>query len=234
MKARSFTTFIVCSLCALPAACGGSNKSPTATANLGRSASVTADGHRRCEVKGRADREESKSTAVGAIQPNIRRVYQVVGEGPDRHKVLVCREVDTNLDGVTDVVRLFGDKGESSREEADTDYDGRLDSWTTFSGGRIAKQDLDTTGDGRADTWKYYMHGKISRIQRDTNADGKPDVWEIYASGGLERIGVDVNFDGRVDRWDRDEAERTATATQETSEAASADGGGTDRKSGAR
>jgi hypothetical protein len=40
-----------------------------------------------------------------------------VGEGNDRRRVLVCREVDTNLDGVKDVIRTFNEKGEAVREE---------------------------------------------------------------------------------------------------------------------
>lgn len=202
---------------ALCAGCGSSNKPPQMAvedSDEGRSHGHSTDDKARCEFEGRADREVSEATAAGAFQPNIRRVYQIVGEGRDRRKVLVCREVDTNLDGVKDVMRVFNDKGESLREEADTNYDGRVDSWITFSNGRIAKHELDLNADGKPDRWKYYLQGKLSRIQRDTNADGKPDVWEIYVRGRLERVGVDIDHDGRVDRWDRDELARVADRTK--------------------
>ena len=200
--------------------CGGSSKAAAkdavANSDNGRSHGFSTDDQARCQWEGRADREVSETTAAGAYQPNIRRVYQIIGEGTDRRKVLACREVDTNLDGVKDVMRTFNDKGEAMREEADTDYDGRVDSWATFSNGRVAKQELDTNQDGKADTWKFYLNGKLSRIQRDTNHDGKPDVWEIYVRGRLERAGVDIDFDGRVDRWDRDEMARVSSQTKKT------------------
>ena len=187
--------FVALGACSI-AGCGG--KTPAAKAveasDNGRSHGFSKDDKARCEWEGRADREVSEATAAGAFQPNIRRVYQVFGQGSDRRKVLICREVDTNLDGVKDVLRTFNDHGESAREEADTDYNGTVDSWTTYGNGHIVKQEL------------------------DTNGDGKPDVWEIYVRGALERVGVDIDFDGRVDRWDRDESARVAQHTKDSDE----------------
>jgi len=184
------------------------------TLDSGRSVGFTRDDQARCQHQGRADRQAVETMTAGAKQPNVRRVYQLIGEGEDRRRVLICREVDTNLDGVKDVMRTFNDQGEPIREEADTNYDGRVDSWIVFSHRRIAKHELDTTGDGKPDVWKFYVHGVLSRIHRDTNGDGRPDVWEIYVRGQLDRVGVDLDFDGRVDRWDRDEMGRMAGETK--------------------
>lgn len=208
--------------------CGSSKPLTKAMQNHeeGRSKGFSTDDKAKCAWQGRADREVSEATATGAQQPNIRRVWQIVGTGGDRRKVLICREVDTNLDGIKDVVRTFNDKGEPMREEADTDYDGNVDSWIIFANGRVAKQELDTNGDGKPNVWKFYLQGSLSRVQRDTNHDGKPDVWEIYGKGHLERIGVDVDFDGRVDRWDRDEAARLANEAKEADAGPGAEAGG--------
>ena len=177
------------------------------------------DDESKCEWKGRQDREVTETAGPGSILPNVRRVYAVVGVGPDRQRILVCREIDTNLDGVKDVVRKYNDKGEALFEEADANFDGRVDTWLTFSKGRLSEAKLDTNFDGNPDEWDYYVAGKIARIKRDTNKDGKPDRWEIYASDGkLERMGIDVDNDERVDRWDvdtdvrrvKDEADRKA------------------------
>jgi hypothetical protein len=197
--------------------CGGS--APTSALNGGAqpvvAAARAADDASRCEFEGRADREVRESAGLGSIRPNIRRVYATIGEGDDRRRVLLCREVDTNLDGVKDVVRTFNDKGESLREVADTDYDGKVDTWVTFARGRIVRVEVDTNADGVADEFRYQVRGKLSRLQRDTNGDGRPDVWEIYEEGQLRRMGHDVDGDGRVDRWDRDEvAERAALARE--------------------
>ncbi|PIE06267.1 MAG: hypothetical protein CSA75_00435, partial [Sorangium cellulosum] len=139
-------TVIAAAACIAPG-CGASKQQAIneaiAASDQGRSHGFSNDDKARCEWQGRADREVSEATAAGAFQPNIRRVYQIIGKGDDRRKVLVCREVDTNLDGVKDVVRTFNDKGESMREEADTDYDGQVDSWVTFSNGRMSKHEQD-------------------------------------------------------------------------------------------
>jgi len=172
----------------------------------------------RCDYVGRPDREAHESAGIGSVKLNILRVYALVGEGEDRRRVLLCRAVDTNLDGIKDVVRTFNDKGESLREVADSDYDNKIDTWITFAGGRIAKVQVDTNHDGKPDETRYYVRGKLSRIQRDTNHDGRPDVWEIYEDGHLRRIGHDLDFDGHVDRWDRDEVAERAALERELAE----------------
>jgi hypothetical protein len=168
----------------------------------------SVDDRSRCEWRGRNDRETSETAGPGSFTPNVRRVYQIVGTGDDRRKVLVCREIDTNFDGVKDVVRRYNDSGESLHEEADSNFDGRIDTWITFAKGRLAEVRVDNNGDGNVDEWKFYSSGKLARIKRDTNRDSKPDVWEIYQDGKLERMGVDLDGDERVDRWDHDNEQR--------------------------
>ncbi|HEX4336724.1 MAG TPA: hypothetical protein VH062_12480 [Polyangiaceae bacterium] len=181
----------------------GSSKSEDAAKTPAQLAKINDQS--RCDYKGRADREIVESNGPGATVPNVRRVFGILGEGDDRRRILFCREIDTNLDGIKDVVRNYNDKGDPVDEEADSDYDGKIDTWIKFSGGRISKEERDRNRDGRPDETRYYVKGKLSRVQRDTNYDGKPDVWEVYADGQLERMGTDIDFDGHVDRWDRDE-----------------------------
>ena len=183
------------------------------------------DDKSKCEWRGRQDRETTETAGPGAIMPNVRRVYAVLGTGPERQRVLVCREIDTNLDGVKDVVRKYNDKGESLYEEADANYDGRVDTWLTFSKAHLADAKLDTDFDGNPDEWDYYVGGHVSRVKRDTNHDGKPDRWEIYGlDGKLERMGVDVDNDERVDRWNVDtDVRRSKDEQDRKSEEAAAD-----------
>jgi hypothetical protein len=91
-------------------------------------------------------------------------------------------------------------------EEADTNFDGKIDDWINFANGAIEEEDVDTTyAMGRPNVWKFYLDGQLSRIRRNTHcATGKPDIWEIYFKNHLERIGEDMTCDGHVDRWDRD------------------------------
>lgn len=199
-------------------ACGGSS-SGTAKAPLKEVAGVPADDKSRCDFEGRADREVSQATGPGANYPNIRRVFGIVGNGEERRRVLLCREVDTNLDGAKDIVRTFNDRGEPLSELSDSNYDGKIDTWITFSRGRVAKMQVDSSGRGEPDETRFYVGGKLSRAQRDSNHDGKPDVWEVYEDGKLQRIGNDLDFDGHVDRWDRDEIALREIAEKERVEA---------------
>ncbi|MGC4092050.1 MAG: hypothetical protein QM756_30050 [Polyangiaceae bacterium] len=203
MKALLFGVGGSIALAALVVACGSGSQA--AKAPLKEVAGVPSDDRSRCDYKGRADREVSEAAGPGAKFPNIRRVFGIVGQGEERRRVLLCREVDTNLDGAKDIVRTFNDKGEPLSELSDSNYDGKIDTWISFTRGRVAKMQLDTAGRGSADETRFYVGGKLSRAQRDTNQDGKPDVWEVYEEGKLQRIGVDLDFDGHVDRWDRDE-----------------------------
>jgi len=200
-------------LLAAVAACGGTPPPTSASTAPGGSHDQShwpADDRSLCNGfvhwKSNPQLEVDETVGPGSIRPNIRRVYKVLGEREDRHQVIICREIDTNLDGIKDVVRTFNDKGEPLHEEADTNYDGKVDDWVNFADGRIEEEDVDTTlSTGRPNVWKFYLDGQLSRIRRNTHCpNGKPDVWEIYFKNRLERIGSDSSCDGHVDRWDRD------------------------------
>lgn len=219
MSRQAIATAMCLTVCV---ACGGSSKEANDAAKEDGKAAVggiAIEDNGRCEFKGRTDREVVESRGPGTFTPNVRRVFGVVGEGEDRRRILLCREIDTNLDGAKDVVRTYNDQGEALEEQADSNYDGKIDTWIRFAAGRIAKIELDGDHNGQPDETRYYIKGKLSRVQLDTNADGKPDVWEIYANGHLKRRGVDLDHDGHVDRWDRDEvAERVAELTEREEE----------------
>jgi hypothetical protein len=221
-------------LCAIVIACGGESPPPVAGAKAAAGGAKDqtkwpADDRTMCEWRNRPELEVSETAGPGALKPNVRRVYKDIGEGENRHKVLVCREIDTNLDGIKDVVRFFNAKGEALKENTDSNYDTKIDIWATYVNGRMSEENIDTNFDGAPDVWKVYVDGKLSRIKRDRNFDGKPDVWEIYTNGHLERMGLDDSFDGHVDRWDRDEQVRAqedqAAAANASDAGAAADAG---------
>lgn len=202
----------------------GCAKKPKVDAPTGPVQGTRVEDVARCEYKGRTDRDVQEASSPGSVVANVRRVYGYIGAGPDRRRVLLCREVDTNFDGLKDVIRTYGDHGEKLTEQADSDYNGKVDTWITFGKSRPAKVEFDKSGDGTPDEIRFYAGGELSRIQRDTNADGKPDVFEIYVGGRLERMGIDGDYDGKVDVWHRDEArarerEEKAAAEAEAAEA---------------
>jgi hypothetical protein len=215
-------------------ACGG-GAPPRATAPGGsRDARMwPADDRSLCQTfvhwKSNPQLDVTETVGPGSVKPNVRRVYKLIGERDDRHSVLVCREIDTNLDGIKDVVRTFNEKGEPLHEEADTNYDGKIDDWVNFAGGRLEEEDVDTTlSTGRPNVWKFYVNGELSRIRRNTHCpSGKADVWEIYYRNRLERVGNDVSCDGHVDRWDRDAQLMAQEEAQQGVEIADAGSAGT-------
>jgi antitoxin component YwqK of YwqJK toxin-antitoxin module len=132
-------------------------------------------------------------------------------------------ELDTNHDGLLDLLRVFNEKGELESEEADRNYDGKSDVWVTYENGAMTKQAFDNTfSRGVPDETDYYRDGKLKRIERDRNGDGKTDVWEFYVNGRLERMGVDLDFSGRVSVWYRDEIARAEQKKIASASAASA------------
>jgi hypothetical protein len=218
----------------LAVACGGPPP-PSAAVAPGGSADQRhwpADDRSLCDGfvhwKSNPQLEVSETVGPGSYRPNIRRVFKVVGERDDRHQVLLCREIDTNLDGLKDVVRTFNDKGDPLHEEADTNFDGQIDDWVNFAEGRIAEEDIDTTmSAGRPNVWKFYLDGQLSRIRRNTHCpSGKADVWEIYFKNRLERVGNDTTCDGHIDRWDRDDKLMAAEEAQSGVEIVDAGSGG--------
>ncbi len=148
-----------------------------------------------------------------------------MGEGSLSRLVLVCREADLNGDRRKDIVRLYTEEGRPMLEEADRDFDGRIDEVTQYSNGRVSLQEIDTSGNGMIDTKIFYEGGQPVRAERDmknrsTVAEWRPDRWEYYLDGRTVRIGTDVNGDGKVDRWDRDEERlrNSALANQRSTE----------------
>ena len=154
--------------------------------------------------------EVSEYDTSGDSTPDVRKLFKKVGEGSLTRLVLVCREADLNGDRRKDIVRFYDDEGQPIREEADRDFDRRIDEITQFTKGRLALREVDTTGDGVIDTKIYYEAGAPARAERDmsgrsTVAAWQPDRWEYYADGRTVRVGTDLNGDGKVDRWDRDD-----------------------------
>jgi len=191
-----------CSSTTQPAARRLSLRTPTSLAS-----GDSRNDHRRCDASG-AGRSSSEYDTNADGVPDVRKVFQVVGEGQEAHPVLVCREVDLNHDGTKDVFRFYNDVGRTLREEEDRDFDGRLDVITYFDNGEVVRREFDLNHDGMIDQRMYYRENRPYRAEREVQSDNaaefRPDYWEFYdARGHVVRIGTDYDHDGRADRWDR-------------------------------
>jgi hypothetical protein len=199
------------------AACGGSKaadgaKDPTSVGQGGgRSTPLPTEGQPLMQICDSKDdhHEVSEYDTSGDDRPDVRKVFLRVGEGALARLVLVCRESDLNADGRKDVVRYYNDEGRPLREEADRNFDGKMDELTFFQEGQILRQEFDTQGDGKVDTKVFFDAGKPLRAERDLTTRStpdrwQPDRWEYYEEGRVVRMGTDLDGDGKVDRWDRD------------------------------
>ncbi|MDH4281770.1 MAG: hypothetical protein OEV36_03890 [Myxococcales bacterium] len=208
--------FLVLSLAV--ASCGSKDPKPV-TSPGSEGAESTSGGEKadggRCMPDG-PGYEVTEYDTSGDNIPDVRKLFKMMGQGTLARLVLVCREADLNGDRRKDVVRLYTDEGRPMREEADRDFDGRMDEITLFTNGRVSLQEVDTNGNGVIDTKIFFEGGQPVRAERDmanrsTAAEWRPDRWEYYVDGRTVRIGSDLNGDGKVDRWDRDE-ERLRTS----------------------
>lgn len=195
-------------------ACGGADAADPETTRSKRMEGVTSlytgpEGN-RCDAKV-AGREESEYDTSGDQVPDVRKVFQQIGKDEERRLLMICRESDLNQDGTKDVIRQYNDEGRPIREEADRDFDGRIDAVTYFDTGEIVRQELDTTGNGRVDTKIFFEDGQPLRAERDLKARStpkqwRPNRWEYYENKRIVRMGTDLDGDGKVDRWERDDS----------------------------
>jgi antitoxin component YwqK of YwqJK toxin-antitoxin module len=110
---------------------------------------------------------------------------------------------DQNGDKKADVVMLFYPSGVPKQVEADTDFDGRIDRWQSYSeAGVIEKEGTSRKHGGQADTWQYFdPKGNVVRVEVDENGDGQVDRTENFQNGRVASVGVDSNGDGKIERW---------------------------------
>jgi hypothetical protein len=229
MKRSEKISLIACVLLAL--ACGGSKQNKPTADGAATALGEKGVGGERCDasIKGR---DFSEYDTSGDGEPDIRKVMLKIGEGVDARHVMICRETDVDADGRKDVIRYYDDDGRSLREEADRNFDGKMDLAVIFQNGKIVRKEVDEDNDGKIDTRIYYENSLPVRAERDLSGGGpetpwRTDRWEYYQEGHMVRMGTDLDGDTTVDRWDRD-ATRMAEQAEEPAVAEGADGAAAD------
>jgi antitoxin component YwqK of YwqJK toxin-antitoxin module len=110
---------------------------------------------------------------------------------------------DNNGDGVPDLWIYYNPltPKEIVRQEEATQWDGRVDTWSYFKGGKLVRREVDTKGKGVADTVYYYENDKIVREERDENGTGHVSFRTVYQNGRRAILEEDTNGRGRTDHW---------------------------------
>jgi hypothetical protein len=210
--------------------CAGTKKETTTAEGTATGLDLKGVGGERCDAS-KPGREISEYDSSGDGKPDVRKVLLSIGEGVDARKVMICREADIDGDGRKDVIRYYDDNGRSLREEADRDFDGKMDLAVIFQNGKIMRKEVDENGDGKVDTRIFFEKDLPLRAERDllgrsTDTEWKPNRWEYYENGVMVRMGTDLDGDSRVDRWDRNAA--AAAKAEEEEKAANAEEGKAD------
>jgi hypothetical protein len=110
---------------------------------------------------------------------------------------------DINQDGVPDLWVYYNPTrpGEIVRQEEDTNTDGRVDTWSTFSDGKLARREVDSNGDGRPDVLYLYENEVIAVEERDERGKGRSTYRASYENGRMVKLEKDTDGDGKIDLW---------------------------------
>lgn len=130
----------------------------------------------------------------GDGRPNIWRVFQ--GETPVRV------DLDLNGDGKPDTRRTLDAAGEVAKEEADLDFDGKIDITANFEAGRKVQESAFLSHRATPDVLRLFIDGKLAEKRRDLDGNGVFEVFEFYEGGRLVRLGRDTTGDGQPDEFD--------------------------------
>jgi len=119
--------------------------------------------------------------------------------GNDELRV-IQRSLDADRDGKPEELRYFDEEtGQLARVELDRNYDGTIDSWTTYEKGVVVRRELDESGDGVADAFETYASGVMTAREVDRDADGVRDAFYVFQSDALVEERHDANGDGKTD-----------------------------------
>jgi hypothetical protein len=86
--------------------------------------------------------------------------------------------------GRVDLWEYTDDKGRLTRREFDDDGDGRLDRIEYYEKGELDLVAVDTDRNGKMDRWQSWSHERIVREELDVDGDGIADRRLRYGPGG--------------------------------------------------
>jgi len=127
----------------------------------------------------------------------------------DANGQLRRREADYNGDGVVDAIEYY-ENGTLVRRELDIADQHRLDTWDFFdpATGKRTRRERDTDADGRVDQWWTWSGDQVT-IAFDKNSDGQPDPNDTMT---LSASGSAITTSATVDAGAGDAAPPLSTA----------------------
>jgi antitoxin component YwqK of YwqJK toxin-antitoxin module len=119
--------------------------------------------------------------------------------GNDEKMKVVRRNLDADQDGKPEQIRYYDRSGDIIRKEQDQDFDGQIDTWSSYRHESLTERVIDANGDGQIDVWETYETGKMTGRQVDRDHDGVRDAFYSYVGGSLVEERHDADNDGKMD-----------------------------------
>ncbi len=160
------------------AACSSTHASLQTDTPQAASAGETRDVEIKHETCDAAGKEAKTYKGEGGLASGKSFVTRVFASGRE-----VCSFADLNGDGNVDVFTYFAPDGRVRRREAAYTVGKSVDEIAVYANGEVAVVMRETNFDGKLDTWDYYEGGKLVRRERDKNGDGRIDEWWSFEPG---------------------------------------------------
>jgi len=137
--------------------------------------------------------------------------------GNEREIDVLARSLDADRDGNPEEVRYHdAATGVILRKEEDKDYEGTIDTWSSYESGVLVEIQRDNNEDGKADEWERYgPDGRMTAREVDRNYDGTRDAVFVYEAGSLVEERHDGSSDGSVDRIVRYQARAIVSSEED-------------------
>jgi hypothetical protein len=112
------------------------------------------------------------------------------------------RRTNFEIRGEQGVAKYDPRTGRLRRLDADTNKNGRIETFSFWDATRIIRIEADVDEDGKIDRWEHYDDGnKLMRIGSSSRDDQVEDTWTYPdAKGFLARVEFDTDRDGAIDK----------------------------------
>jgi hypothetical protein len=108
-------------------------------------------------------------------------------------------ELDRNLDGSIDSVYRYDRKNRIKDGQSDDDFNGVMETRTTFLRGNIDSIETDTDGDNQPNLRVRSRHGVVDTVETLDPASGLPARIDHLHLGALISAEIDTDLDGKLD-----------------------------------
>lgn len=112
------------------------------------------------------------------------------------------RRTNFEIRGKEGVAKYDPKTGRLKRIDADTNKNGRIETFSYWDATRIIRIEIDRDEDGKIDRWEHYdERNTLVRVGSSSRDDTIEDTWTYPdASGFLAKVEVDTDRDGAIDK----------------------------------